>query len=331
MVRPPSCWPEGGPARLGGVVLAGAMILLAAPAGSVAQGGLEAVCHPMPMPDDAQCRLAVASMRAVQERVGIALWGGNPVPGTASTQGMRLGSAPRVTVSARVALVPITLPPLPDRTGLESARPIMPAFSAQTAVGVLPGFSPIPTVGGVLSMDVVGRFSVVSLPGGRDFQQGAVVGASAGVRVGALRESLTMPGLSLTASYGRSGTVAYGDPTGSTTDGFVRGAISDLNATLAASGSVLGTRLAGGLAWDRYGSRARMGHLVSASPTLAEASGRLITDRRSWFMNASWTRHVLHATAELGWQSLTRPDGLPLGVRVDPAGWWTAVSLRLSI
>jgi hypothetical protein len=319
------------PARLGGGVLAGAMILLAAPAGSVAQGGLEAVCHQMPAPDDAQCRLAVASMRAVQERVGIALWGGNPVPGTASTQGMRLGSTPRVTVSARVALVPIRLPPLPDRTWSESARPIMPAFSAQTAVGVLPGFSPIPTVGGVLSMDVVGRFSVVSLPGGRDFQQGAVVGGSAGVRIGALRESLTMPGLSLTASYGRSGTVTYGDAAGSTTDGFVRGAISDLNATLAASGSVLGTRLAGGLAWDRYGSRARMGHLVSASPTLAEASGQLTTDRRSWFVNASWTRHVFHATAELGWQSLSRPDGLPLGVRVDPAGWWTAVALRLSI
>jgi hypothetical protein len=314
-----------------GLGAAAALLVVAAAMPASAQSGLEAVCAAAGGPEEAECRMAVATVRSIQERVGTALWGGSPVPGTASTLGMRLGSTPRVSVSARVSAVPMAVPPLLDREADRSRRATVFGVSAQTAVGVLPGWSPLPTVGGVLSLDAIGQLSVARLPGGHGFGDGAALGWSAGLRVGALRESFTMPGVSLTATYGSSSTVTLGDPAMATTDGFVRGSVSDLGATLAASQRVGGVRLTGGVAADRYTTRARVGYGSPDGGVFVLERGRVTTHRRSWFVNASWTRLVFHTTAEAGWQSIPAPTGLPPGVRVDPVGWWLGAAFRVSI
>lgn len=307
------------------------LITLLTAASASAQTGLAAECVASAEPARGECMLAVASMRAVHERVGVALWGGNPVPGTASTVGLRIGSTPRVSVAGAIRLVPAALPPLPDRTTTRSERTMIPAFSTHVAVGMLPGWSPLPTVGGVLSVDLVGGLSVASLPGGAGFDTGGALGWSAGVRLGALRESFTLPGVSLTASYGRSTSVAYGDPTDPFAGGFTEGAMSDLNATLAASRRIAGLRFTAGVATDRYSTRGRIGYRPDPGGAQVVRRGRVTTDRRSWFANAEWTSLVFHASAEAGWQSIPTPDGLPADVRLDPVGWWLGLAFRLSI
>jgi hypothetical protein len=321
--------PWRAPARLAVVFL----LLTALPAPVRAQGGLVAACAAAGA-DEPECRLAVASMRAVQERVGTALWGGNPVPGTASTLGMRIGSSPRISASSTLTLVPVELPPLLDRSRDSAERGWIPGISAQASVGVLQGWSPLPTMGGVLSLDLLGTLGVAPLPRGRGLQ-GTAFGWSAGARAGLLRESFTLPGVSLTTSYGRSNRVGYGDPASDTQDGFARGSISDLNGTLAVSQRIAAVRLTGGVALDRYTSRAHIGYqgtdgLVGPSRRV-EARGRVTSDRRSWFANASWTTLIFHSSAEVGWQEIPDPVGLPAGVRVDPVGWWAGLAFRISL
>jgi hypothetical protein len=310
-----------------------ALLAAASPVVAGAQSGLEASCRTAAGAASSECLLAVATARTVQERVGIALWGGNPVPGTASTLGMRIGSTPRVSVSGRLGLVPASLPPLLERdvAAASSERTFMPAVSGQATMGVFQGWSPAPTVGGVLSVDVLARLSVARLSRGAGFDDGAALGWAAGVRVGALRESFTMPGVSLTTSYGRSTSVTFGDAEGQTTDGFTRGAISDLNATLAASRRISALRLTAGVAADRYSSDARIGYLDPVTMGRVTERGRVRTDRRSWFGNVSWTSLIFHASAEAGWQEIPRSDDLPAGVRIHPSAWWAGVAFRVSI
>lgn len=324
MARPQSNCPD--PRRAAAAVLVSVGLTL--PAGAAAQSSLDAACHTAPGADPAECLLAVATVRAAQERLGIALWGGNPVPGTASTVGMRIGTAPRISAAARLAVVPASLPPLTDRDQRSGERLILTALSGHATVGVFQGWSPLPTVGGVLSLDAVGRLSLAMLPG--EFNESVAMGWAAGVRLGALRESFTMPGVSLTTTYGRSSHVTYGDAAGAATDGFARGSVSDLNATLAVSRRIAPVRLTGGLALDRYASRARIGY-PDAGGGLATERGMVTTHRQSLFAGGEWTVLIFHTSAEVGWQRTDRPDGLPADVLFHPSSWWGSVAFRLSI
>ena len=273
-----------------------------------------------------ECNLAVATARVIQPRVGLALWGGNPVPGTASTGGLRLAGSPRISVMTRGALVPTTLPPLLDRSVAGSENGVLSSVALQSTVAVAHGFSPLPTVGGFLSLDVMGRVAVARMPGGSGFRSRAVWGGMAGIRLGLLRESFTLPGLSLTAGYGRSGEVTFGDPEGLETDGFVQGPVSDLTATLAASRRLFGLRLAGGVTWDRYTGEVALGHDGGAGPLTADAVMR----RWSGFGSLTWTRLIYHAVLEVGWQEGPPPVPLPSGVEVDPAALWMALAFRVT-
>ena len=167
--------------------------------------------------------------------IGVAIFGGNPVPGTASTLGMRIGSLPRMSLAFRVTAAPAGILPIEDRSSGAMDDALLLGLTADGALGVLPGFSPLPTVGGVLSLDLLARLGVARLPTGAGFDDGAVLGWAVGARVGALRESFTLPGVSVTGTYGRLGRTAFGDPDGGTTDGFFEGPVTDLRLGAAAT------------------------------------------------------------------------------------------------
>jgi hypothetical protein len=324
MVSPRSTWadrPRQG--ALVGLLLAGAL-----PAPAPAQS-LDSACRAGPLAEQAECRLALATARAIQERIGIALWGGNPVPATASTVGMRIGATPRYSGALSLTMAPASLPPLLDRGARRGERVVIPGLAAHGTVGLLQGWSPVPTVGGVGSLDLVGRLSLARLPGG-GFEQNVVVGWEAGARIGALRESFTMPGLSLTATYGRSTGITYGDPDGAGTDGFVRAPVSDLNATLAISRRISPVRVSGGVAYDRYTSRGRFGYPDAGGRGLARPA-RVTTDRQSLFAGGEWTFLIFHGSAEVGWQATSTPDDLPDRVTFEPSSWWGGLAFRISI
>lgn len=279
----------------------------------------------------AECRLAVGAARVIQPRLAAALFAGNPVPGTASTLGMRLGSLPRMSLAFQLTAAPTELPPLLEGTAVEGERAILWGLAADAAVGLLTGFSPLPTVGGVLSLDLIGRLGYVPLSGNDGFHDGGVFGWSVGARVGGLRESFTLPGIALTGSYGRIGRTAFGDPVSAGTHGFFDGAVTDLRLGLAATKRLALVGLTAGVAWNRYSGDLTAGFRDGIGAPQVVVEGEAVHERWSGYANASWTLLIFHASAELGWQETAEPPGLPSGVAVDPVGWFAGVSFRVSI
>ncbi|MFW5950555.1 MAG: hypothetical protein ACOCVZ_00415 [Gemmatimonadota bacterium] len=296
-------------------------LVAARPAPVEAQDELSEVCDAASA--RSECYLAAGAVRLIHPRVGLGLFGGSPVPGTASTLGMRLGELPRFSVSGRLVVLPIEVPPLVDRGRARGDGGVVAGISGQTTVGILTGFSPLPTVGGVLSLDAIGRVSLLALPGD-DFEDDGVLGLSAGLRLGLLRESFTLPGVSLTASYGRSGSVAVG---GIGDDGYIEGSVANWNATAAATKRTGPVGVTGGVSFDRYTGTVDYAYPGAAGPATADAT----TDRWSAFGNVSWTFLIFHAVLEAGWQQSPVPENLPTDVTVDPAGWWGGVAFRVSI
>lgn len=315
--------------RPGAALLAVVAVLMAWPSAPLAAQAddLDATCESVVQGPDAECFLAAAAVRLIHPRVGIGLWGGNPVPGSASTLGMRLGSVPRVSSTGRLVMVPIELPPLRDRAVGESTRGMAFGASTQVTVGVLTGWSPLPTVGGLLSLDVTGRASLLTLPVSAGFEGGPVLGWSAGARLGLLRESFTMPGLSLTGSYGRSSSFSYGASDG-TDQGYIEGAVSALSAKAVASKRVGPAGLLLGASMSRYSSTVDFSYATAPSVGQTAAAA---TDRWAVFANLSWTLLIFNASVEAGWQEAPVPTGLPGDVSINPTGWWVGAGFRTSL
>lgn len=312
---------------LGALGIGITILALFAPRAAHAQDDLSVACASQAADQAAECFLAASAVRLIHPRVGTALWGGSPVPGSASTLGMRLGSMPRFSASGRTVLLPMELPPLPDRSVSAGSEALAVAFSAQTTMGILTGWSPLPTVGGFLSLDGIVRGSWLLLPGGQGFEEGSVLGGSLGLRLGLLRESFTLPGVSLTGAYGRSTRFAFGDP-GGTGDGHIESAVDNWSLTGAASKRIGPVGLTGGVARARYAGDVEFSYSGQPQgPERADAS----TYRWSAFGNVSWTLLILHAAVEAGWQEAPVPEGIPTSVSIDPSGWWVGVALRLSI
>lgn len=317
----------------GGATLAGATALTltlfaAVPSAARAQGDeLDSVCAGGLTGPVAECYLAAAAVRLIHPRVGTGLWGGSPMPGSASTLGMRLGSLPRLSTSGRLIVVPMELPPLTDRSVDDGSRALAAGLSGQTTIGLLPGWSPLPTVGGFMSLDGAVRASWLLLPGGQGFDQGSVLGASLGLRLGLLRESFTLPGISVTGSYGRSTNVTFGDPQGSG-DGHIQGAVAHWGLAGTASKRVGPVGVTAGATLDRYTSAVEFSY---RGAPLGGQRADAATDRFSVFGNVSWTFLILHAALEAGWQESPVPEGIPSSVSLDPTGWWAGLAIRLSI
>jgi len=286
------------------------------------------------------CRLAAQAIEISQPRIGLAAAGGNPVPGTASTIGMRLASTPRVSVAARTTGVWVRLPPVRDVSRREGNGFILPSINVDGAVGVFQGFSPVPTVGGVGSIDVLASFGLVAAPGASGISNGSTGTIGAGVRLGILRESFLFPGVSLTGSYRRLGTITVGDPDLDRDDGFYRlsgNSVAGVRATVGKR--ILSVGATAGVGYDRFRSNVRVGARDPAGEG-AESWIRfgvdgVSTTRFTAFANVAWTMMILNLVGELGWQSGGErvPGELPPGVRVEPGrrGLFGSLAARLTI
>ncbi|HSJ10798.1 MAG TPA: hypothetical protein VK928_12820, partial [Longimicrobiales bacterium] len=164
-------------------------------------------------PVRAFCENVADAATMLQPRVGIALSGGNPVPGTASTLGMRLGSMPRISLTARVTAADVDLPAVERMTDSADVSFPVGSIAADVSVGLFSGVSLLPTVGGFGSIDLLGSVGIIPLPRGEGFDNSAPLTWAAGARVGILRESFTAPGVSVSMMYRRLGDVTFGDST----------------------------------------------------------------------------------------------------------------------
>jgi hypothetical protein len=312
------------PDRRAGALLAALALILVPHAGSAQSTRIVDACA-----GSVSCLRAAHTALVLQAAVPLAAVGGNPVPGTASTQGLRLGTLPRLSLDLRYGGTRATVPAILHSPGAGSSSHFIGAFMVDGAVGITPGVSPVRTVGGVGSLDGVASAGFV-LPG-RNYTGPAPFSWGAGVRLGVLRESITMPGLSLTGMWRGTGRASYGDPTGFDTDGYTLTSASGPSLRATAGKRLLGAGLLAGAGYDRWS-----GELAWREPGSTDRRvARNTTTRRNVFANVSWTALVLHFVLEAGWQS--GPDRLP-GLDEAAAGYdpergslFGGAAIRLSI
>lgn len=338
--------PQDRPGRLLGILLVLAVITLFVPGSAVAQesaiaDGCElAAPSTQPPAGDFNCAAIARSVLFAQPRLLLAAAGGNPVPGTASTLGMRMGSSPRWSVSFRVAGARLR--------ALSGAEPSFEGTDASTAaglgtavaVGLFQGVSLAPTVGGVGSLDALGSVGFV-LPGG-EFDRGRVGGEegsthpftwSLGLRAGIFRESFTLPGISLTGTYRSVGRVAYQSE--NAPDDIAWSAdLSALGARAIASKQMFGLGLAAGAGVDRISGDVQILRPFH-SGGLNVHIDNLQQDRLLAFGSLMYTRVVLHGVVEVGWQDAHDGD-IPYMFPESQneggdGGFFGSFALRLSI
>ncbi len=279
------------------------------------------------------CAQMVNALTTVQPSVGMAFSGGNPVLGTGTTIGKRLGILPRVSVTARANVALAGLPDLfrggyvsqvTEQQPMLGAAPTVsvPVGSLQgdVAIGLFDGFSPAPMIGGIGSIDLLG--SVAFLP--QVDQVGlskAITNFGAGARVGLLRQGLVTPGISVSAMYRVMGEVGFGnidddDPGEFSTD------LRTLSVRGVASKGILAFDFAVGAGYDRYSSDVSIGWRMNCQlfecdvyqpgglDVFGRFDGTLTTAAWNVFGNVALDLLVLSIVGELGYQKAVDPVGI---------------------
>lgn len=257
------------------------------------------------------CREALTVHGLARGGLLSAMAGGAPAPGTASTLGQRVPGSPRVALGGGLIVHRLVLPGLAGRAPdgvapLPEASGTVVGVRGGAVVGVFHGFSRGPTVGGILSLDLLGNVGYLSLPGSLGFREG-VLGYGIGARVGVLRESFTMPGISVSAlrhGLGRAEVVSSAGPRVSMdTDGWsFRGVVGK---------DLFGFGLHAGVGANRASGRMALhegGGPGGGDPPVYRVGG-LPTTRPTFFAGATYTHLVFQATGEVGWNG--GEDALP--------------------
>jgi hypothetical protein len=294
-----------------------------------AQTAIEALADQCPAEEvelRAWCTEVALAFQAAQGGVGIAATGGGSLfPGNASTLGRRLPSSPRISGNLQLSGVRFHLPDVLDyRTGPASGRSVvLPGVHATVGVGLFDGFSPIPTVGGILGVDGILSGSFIALPGGSGFRENTF-GYGIGVRVGLLRESFTLPGVSVSALRRGTRSIRLGDPLADGPAEVEFGLSStSLRATVGKDFLIAG--FLAGVGHDRLRSNADLAARTGAPGDPDRPTGRMAArgfrnDRTTWFAGATLTFLIAQLAAEGGWVSGYDPvPGRPAsGSAYDP-------------
>jgi len=208
----------------------------------------------------------------------------------------------------------------------------LPAFHASATAGLFDGFSLGPTVGGFGSIDLSVSGQYTWTPEDRGFRDSAI-GWGAGARIGILRESFSLPGISISGFHRFLGShelwdADAGDPSAATFDlegSSLRGLIGK---------DLWGVGFFGGVGWDRYEGDVTVFILDPQGGESDESGeGSLESDRHLFFVGASRTFLTLQLSAELGWgDGFDSPIPLSGEGGFDPAGasYFGSLALRLT-
>ena len=250
------------------------------------------------------CQEVALAVQAVQGGAGMALAGGADLPGSASTLGRRMGRMPRISVHAGLTLARAGLPNVLDGDAAPAPESnfflVAGRFGANA--GVFDGFSLGSTVGGVLAVDLLGSYTVLGLPSDEGFEEG-IGGLGYGAKIGLVRESFTLPGISLSWARKDFGGFGFGSSQGG--DGARLDADLNVTSVRALVGKdMFSFSILGGYGWDTYRSDATIVARVPGSSISGTASARDIeTHRNLWFVSGSLNSLLLQLTGEAGWAS----------------------------
>ncbi len=251
------------------------------------------------------CSAAVDATRAFHPLLGVLVSGGNPVLGTGSP----LGGPGHFSVTARVNGVEVILPRLSyDGSGTTVPRGrklFAPAPLAEAAVGVYGG---LPS--GLLAIDALGSAQLLPVNALDDFRVDpdarrigdVALGLGFGARVGILKETGPLPGISVSVMRRDLPTITYGNLASG--DRFQYAV--DLRATnlrLVASKQLALVEFAAGLGWDRYTGDAliRIGDGSGPVAGAPDVPIKLRNSRASAFVNAGLGVAVVRLVAEAGY------------------------------
>jgi hypothetical protein len=334
-----------------------AALALAAPL--AAQNDINTVCNSGILAMAAEeCTVVAQAVDAAQPQLGILMAGGNPILGTASTGGVRLGLIPRVSFTARVNVVAARLPDIREELqgggNVQEFAVPAPAVGANVSVGLTQGFSVAPMIGGFGALDLLGSVSVLPLSLLDDFGDNAF-SWGAGARVGLVRESFVTPGVSVSLMYRDLGDVQFGEVCSgietpavdnrsacSTSDddfGEIDFGLSNWSARGAVSKRLLGLGLTAGVGYDRFQTDADFAFRAPTGPGGTDQVFRyrdiaVDNDRWSAFLDASFTVLVASLVAEVGWmQGSDAIADFPSTSDFDPGEgtWFGSLGARLSL
>ena len=262
------------------------------------------------------CAAAAVAARAVVAGVGSMAGPGAEIPGEGSTLGRRLGGMPRIAAWARGGVQQFGVPDPGDPNGSVEASSLTPHVQAGLGFGVFDGFRLLPTVGGFLSVDVMGHASFLFLSDASGFE-GRVDVLTFGARLGILQESFTLPGVSVSVARRLSGDVRMGDSgSGDPVELMLDPAVTSVRVT--ASKDLFAFGVLAGLGWDDFSSDVSL--LVSDGLAgVVASSGALDGRRRVYFGSVTKQLGVLAwLTVEGGWAGGFDPVSGYVGTGYDP-------------
>jgi hypothetical protein len=263
-----------------------------------------------------RCHVAAHALWASRGGLGTALSMGSDLPGSASTLGFHLRKFPKISLGGRVGLTRFSFPEIREGYALplDDQTTLIPALHLSGAVGVWNGISATPSTGGILSLDLIASGHLLLPPEGDGFQA-PISGWSAGARIGILRESFTLPGITLSVSRHWVGEVELGEmEEGDAAEAGYEPEITSFR--LVVGKDILGAGMYAGGGLDRTSGPGTLG--LRVSPTGFETRVRseaLESDRTLFFAGGSMTYLIVQISGEMGLsQALDAP--LP----VEPGG-----------
>ncbi len=312
-----------------------------------------------------RCAAVAQAVDAAQPQLGILMAGGNPTLGTASTGGVRLGLLPRVSAGVRLNVVLARLPDIrednssSDEVGLDEFSFPAPAVGGNVSIGVFPGVSLAPMVGGFGAIDLLGSATIlpVSLAGVDGLEKNPF-SWGAGARVGLLRESFITPGVSVSVMYRKMGDLKFGDvcdgeetpypgePNGRVCNGpagdfgEIEFGLTNVSGRAAVSKRLLGFGLTAGVGYDRFETEGNLAFqgpppfALAPTPIYRLDGVAVDNDRWSAFLNGSFTLLVGSIVAEAGWMQGEEPiSGFPARSDFDPkqGTFFGSIGARLSL
>lgn len=317
------------------------------------------------------CIQAAQAAASAQSQLGILIAVGNPLLGAGRAgSGFRLGILPQASITGKLSLVGIRLPEIwAAETAAESGelRLVAPALTGTAMIGLLPGVSLAPTVAGVGSVDLIAQatylpFQAFKTPGFGERSPDLAYGL--GARIGILRESFLLPGVSVSGMYRRLGEVAFGNVCeGSaqvTTRDFGQAYtleqglcipemsgrpgdpgefafdLSNTSIRAVVSKRLLPVGIAAGAGYDRWESALAFGFRAPADPQFFRASGmELSSGRFSAFANGILSLPFLSFALEAGWLEggaiLAGFDEVRSMFDPTSGTWFGSLGVRLSL
>lgn len=309
----------------GGLMLA--LLGLAAPGRAQSAAELTARCS------DASgganwCAAGAAAYQAAASGIGLASSAGSDIPGTSSTLGWRRGLGPRLALSARFTGARIPLPDLVEALALElpELRSTVSNASLEGAVGLFDGFRWAPQYGGFLSLDLVASVGVLGLPQAHGFE-GDAYSAGVGARLGLLRESFDVPGVSVSAVRRFLGDVRLGAARAITVR--LEPAATSFRALIGKEFRAAG--IVAGAGWDSYSGTVTIeGPESGRQPRSVTLDGPAF-DRLLLFVAISRTWQVVLLAGEIGWAAGFDGFSDPSVQPFDPSAGSVFGSLSLRI